>query len=1224
MNFINIKKLLIKAVYASLFLSFFISSFSFAADFIVPNSSGEPIVIDVSNLNLTAGTDVSIGEFTDQPRSYRDSNTKSIAIFPPAASDSERTIQIRAGSTIISKTISFRSSPGGNLKDSLLPDLREARAGNTVTKISDGRIVLIGGSKGFSDEPLSTLEVFDPETGRSEFLKIPDNSKKTKLQIPRSQHSATYLGVSNSSLGMISPPVEQILLTGGFSNGGLLEGNIEIVEISIGTNQAVSTLLTGKKAKLKKARIYHSASLLPDGRVLIIGGQGRINKTNLGALNSIEIFDPLSKSVQSSLISLSTPRILHTATTLQNGNILIAGGFTNEKTSEFGPGPATDTAELIDTKAFTIKQVSPLKRAVGGHTATLLTNGLVLIIGGNADLFAGAIKNVNRGLSLGAVQYYDNKNEIFNFATNRSSGGNLELQIPRFLHETVLLPNGNLAVIGGLNIKSGVNAESFINTPVARIEVLAPDLIASGDNALKIDQKSPLETFTGRILPTAILVTPKNKTQGFLSASDAGKFVNCAVYVAGGFTNGFGKLPTKASNLLQIESNVGIEGAGIDVTPSAVIQGSYLGELLVQIGKFSTVPSLKVEPQTVNLSTSNNFLATVMVFSTNDQNLLLKPVSTDSIIVSPSLFQAGDNVTITRKDPSVQGQFEVNFLPAGDPNSFIPAKVTVNVSNSSMPFLVTVPPYGISLSTQEEFNIQPVQIKIFSEDGMTELTSVLPNTFITATIADPGIANIIGTGISSVTGTIQTQFQIKAVKPGKTTLTFSINSPDILPISIPVQISATPTFPSNAGSIDDAILNSLATNGVGFSGTKNLNSTSFLLQDVILSANAIFPIYVPINLQSSIDGTTSPGLFTIRPIFGVDLLTAIPRTFVNKGEKSFKTPFTTEPLAIGGLSGSSDLTKEPLAVLALDDGVKVVNFTRDNQNLKELPDMLNSVSDVKDLKLFEFGSDETKKTKIAAIKGAMILLLNAKFGDVESSAALSGEGFELELTEINNQTAAVVSLGAGGVDFVFPITDANPRVENSRVAGNVKHITVVKKLGDKTGPFVVAYDDDAKVISIRNLTNLNDPVLTINTSGERFTKIAYAGKFLVNSKITDVLICAGERSVTLFDLNNLTAIPFSEDLKIKTKIEDLLVLDGTAYLALGEGGILALSVGSLIANNKQAVITTFTKNKLILIKPSGKEAFITKLLNAKKLANAKPFLLSSGINNNLTVIRVSP
>ena len=156
MNIPNIKKLLISF---SCFMLHALCLGVFAADFIIPNSSGEPIVIDISDLNLTTGLDVSIGEFTDQPRTYRDLNTKSIAIFPPAGSDSERTIQIRAGSTTVTKTVSFRSSPDGNLKNSSLPDLHEARAGNTATKISDGRGVLIGGSKGLADTPINSIEV---------------------------------------------------------------------------------------------------------------------------------------------------------------------------------------------------------------------------------------------------------------------------------------------------------------------------------------------------------------------------------------------------------------------------------------------------------------------------------------------------------------------------------------------------------------------------------------------------------------------------------------------------------------------------------------------------------------------------------------------------------------------------------------------------------------------------------------------------------------------------------------------------------------------------------------------------------------------------------------------------------------------------------------------------------------------------------------------------------
>ncbi len=1221
----NLKKLLIYLLVLSCFM-FHASCFFFAlaSDYIIPNSGSEPIVVDISSLNLTTGLDVNVGEFTDQPRSYRDSNTNSIVIFPPAASDSERTIQINSGSTTITKTVSFRSSPDGNLKNSSLPDLQDARGGNTATKISDGRVILIGGSKGLADGAISSLEAFNPETGKSESLKTPDNTKKAKLQIPRSQHTSTYIGISNVPLGMISGPVEQIVVVGGFSSNGALDGTIEIVEINVGSNQAVSTLLTAKKAKLKKARIYHTANLLPDGRLLIVGGQGRISKTALGALNSVEIFDPVSRAVQASSFSLNTARLLHTATTLQDGNILIAGGFTNEGSGKFGLGPATDIAELVDTKNFTISKTGLMKNATGGHTATLLTNGQILITGGSSALFVGVKDDITQGLSLSNVQFYDNSNQTFNLATNESTGGNLELQTARFLHKTVLLPNGDLAIIGGLNIKQGSNTENFISTPVSKIEVVSPNLPVSGSGVLKISQKSVLDTFTGRVLPTVVLVTPKNKTQGLVSSSDINKFVNCGVYLTGGFTNGSGRLPSKISEFLQIESNTGIEGRQIVLNPEAVIQGSYFSQFLVELDKFSKLPSLKVEPQSINLSSSNNFLAVTKVLSTGGQIVLLKAQSSDpngSIIVSPSLFQSGENITITRKDSSVQGLFKVTVTPVESTSNYVPAEININVSDSAKPILATVPGYGVSLSTQAEQNSDMVQVKVLSQDGSTVLSSVPTNTEVTATIKDPTVANLGGTGILSVTGNLLTQFIINAIKPGKTDIDFSINFPDVLPVSIPLQISGAPTFSNSP--IDASTVSSLALNsGVQLSGVTTLSPFSISLDDFILSSDTpLFPIYVPINLQSSVDSSVSTGLFTIRPVFGIDLLTSIPRTFVNKDQTEFKTPLTSEPNAIGGFV-SSDTDVDPISILASDDGIRTISFKGDNSNLTGALTMLSNASGVKELKLFEFGTSNVQ-TKIALLKGAMVSLIDSVSGDEETSANLTGEGFELVLTRINGQTAAVVSVGSNGIDLVFPVTDAEPRVENSRVVTNVKHITVAEKLGSKTGPFVVGYDD-ARTISIRNLVNLNDPVQTIDVSGKRFSKIAYAGKFPVNNKITDVLICVSERSVYLYDLNNLISIPLSENPEIKNKIEDLIVIDGTAYLALGESGILALSVGGLINNNKDAVITTFTKNKLTVVKSSGKETFVTKPLNVNKLAEARPFLLASGPGNNLTVIRVSP
>lgn len=1216
----------IKKILIPLFCAFTFNLSVLAADFIAPNSSGEPIVIDVSELNLLSSIDVTIGDFTDQPRPYRDENTKSLVIFPPAVSSSEKTIEIRAGSSTITKTISFRASPSGTLRNSLLPDLQKARGGNTVTKISDGRVVITGGSKGLADTPTDSIEIFNPEIGKSQYLQTTNELGKTKLKTPRSQHTATYIGISNAPVGMISGPVEQILIVGGFSSDGTLENSIEILEIKVGSNQSTSTLLTGKKRRLKKARIFHTANLLPDGRILIAGGQGRIGMSGIGALNSVEIFDPLTKTISPSSISLLTSRLLHTATTLQNGNILVVGGFTNDQQGQFGFGHAVNTAEIIDVKNLTIRQVNSLlnSEGVGGHTATLLTNGLVLIAGGSTDFFSSRATDDFKGQTKGTLQFFDSSNETFGLVKS-SSGGNLELQLSRFLHQTILLPNGNLVIVGGLNIKAGLSSTNVINTPVSSVEVLDLNLISFSGSSLEGDLQPGFDSSVGRIQPTVLLVTPKNKTQGLLSTSDLGNFVNCAVYVTGGFTNGLGKLPTKASELYQVEANNTIEGREIKSNPEAFIRGSFISQLLVGLDDFVQVPALQVAPQTINLSSSNNFIATTKVLSTNNQVILLKAQSTDpngSIIISPSLFQVGDTVSISRKDSSVQGEFEVNFMPVDSTQDFIPAKVKINVSDSSKPFLATVPGYGVSLSNQSGANVGLVQVKVFSQDGTSELTSVPSSTQVTATISDPSVANLGGTGISSVTGTLLTQFMVNAIKPGNTNINFSINFPDVLPVSIPLEVSGSPTFSNTP--VNFEILQNLVSNGIVLSDVKKLDSSSIAFQNLGSSVNLpLFPIYVPLNLLSSIDSSQVSGLFTIRPVFGIDLSTAIPRTFVNGRESAFQTPLSSEPISIGGIV-PSDPSLNPVAILASSDGLRRVVYESDpSANINNGFIMISNLADVKEIDLFEIGG--TNRPKAVLVKASMLFVVDAEDGEQEVAVNLSDNGFEQELISVNDQTGSVVSVGNNGFDFVFPVTDSEPKVVNFKLLGNTKNISVIESLNDGTGPYVVAYDG-ADTFSIVNLLDVDAQINTFSSDGNKITKIDYAGRFSVNGLITDVLIASTQRGIVLFDLNRRTSIPLNEDLKIENKIEDLLAIDGIAYLALGTEGILALNIGSLIDadNSTPAVITQFKKNKLSVVKPNGTEALITKPLHASKLADSSPFLLSAGDDNNLTVIKVSP
>lgn len=143
---------------------------------------------------------------------------------------------------------------------------------------------------------------------------------------------------------------------------------------------AISDLLTGQPVpltnKLHHARAWHSATMLPDGRVLIIGGISN----NGSVVRNAEIFDPHTQSF--SLLADSegaAARAYHTATLLTNGNVLITGG-------SVGHGATSDKVLLWDFKSGEFSAL-PNKLSAGRqkHRAILLHDGNVLISGGNGD-----------------------------------------------------------------------------------------------------------------------------------------------------------------------------------------------------------------------------------------------------------------------------------------------------------------------------------------------------------------------------------------------------------------------------------------------------------------------------------------------------------------------------------------------------------------------------------------------------------------------------------------------------------------------------------------------------------------------------------------------------------------------------------------------------------------------------------------------------------------------
>jgi hypothetical protein len=180
--------------------------------------------------------------------------------------------------------------------------------------------------------------------------------------------------------------------------------------------------------QMSSVRANHTATLLDDGRVLVAGGLG----TGIVPLGSAELYDPTSGAF-SPTGSMTTARGNHTATLLPSGLVLIAG---DTNAVDVGTG-ALASAELYDPNTGTFSPTSSMATARRGYTATLLADGRVLVAGGKAE-----------PAELASAVLYDPKTGTFSPTGSMATA--------REGHTATLLPDGRVLVIGGMGDTTGL------------------------------------------------------------------------------------------------------------------------------------------------------------------------------------------------------------------------------------------------------------------------------------------------------------------------------------------------------------------------------------------------------------------------------------------------------------------------------------------------------------------------------------------------------------------------------------------------------------------------------------------------------------------------------------------------------------------------------------------------------------------------------------------------
>jgi N-acetylneuraminic acid mutarotase len=199
---------------------------------------------------------------------------------------------------------------------------------------------------------------------------------------------------------------------------------------------------------LGTARFQHTATPLEDGKVLVVGGLIGCRQ-GCETTNTAELYDPAS-GTWSSAGTLPDPLANHAAVRMQNGKVLVVGGYTRLNV-------LLSTAHLYDPETGQWSPAGNLGSARQFHTAVVLANGKVLVAG-------GLVPGDGSFLPTGSAELYDP-------ATGEWSDTGA-MSLPRFAHTMTSLLNGKALVATGSN--ENLNQPPFL-TPVRSCELYDPE-----------------------------------------------------------------------------------------------------------------------------------------------------------------------------------------------------------------------------------------------------------------------------------------------------------------------------------------------------------------------------------------------------------------------------------------------------------------------------------------------------------------------------------------------------------------------------------------------------------------------------------------------------------------------------------------------------------------------------------------------------------------------------
>lgn len=315
-------------------------------------------------------------------------------------------------------------------------------------RLKDGRILAVSGHP-LAGKSIASAELYDPATGKwsdTGSLREPRNGGNAATLL---QDGRVFIAGGHDNTQVISgaevfdPATEtwsaagklrvardpmatiltdgRVLLSGGINwyiDKGKAYANAELFDPVTGAWTVTGSLGT--------ARYAHKAILLDDGRVLVVGGYEKGDVL----LASAELYDPKTGLWQTTG-DLPSPRVAFGLVKLRDGRVLATGGFTGVNWQK-----RTNVASsaLYDAKSGHWKETEPMKEKRAGLAIIRLSDGQVLVAGGWSS----------RGLELKSAELFDPGKETWRPAS--------PMTVARRNHRAALLPDGSVLVIGGSSV----------------------------------------------------------------------------------------------------------------------------------------------------------------------------------------------------------------------------------------------------------------------------------------------------------------------------------------------------------------------------------------------------------------------------------------------------------------------------------------------------------------------------------------------------------------------------------------------------------------------------------------------------------------------------------------------------------------------------------------------------------------------------------------------------